>query len=299
MNSIPEPVRGVLSFSFYFINTIFWSIPVFTAALLKLLIPVAPWRRFLDTFLNRLANNWVGINNFNQKLFCSINWDVRGTEKLKKKGWYLIVANHQSWVDILVLQNIFYGKIPFLKFFLKKELFWIPVLGQAWWALDFPFMKRYSKSQIRKKPHLKGKDMEITRKACEKFKTIPVSIMNFVEGTRFTRKKHDQQRSSYENLLKTRAGGLAFALGAMGKHLHRILDVTIVYPEGAKSYWSFLCGDVRNIRVRVRSLPITEKLLGDYTNDRKFRVEFHAWLNVLWTEKDKCIEKLLTRNEMN
>ena len=98
---------------------------------------------------------------------------------------------------------------------------------------------------------------------------------------------------------RTRAGGLAFALGAMGKHLHRILDVTIVYPEGAKSYWSFLCGDVRNIRVRVRSLPITEKLLGDYTNDRKFRVEFHAWLNVLWMEKDKCIEKLLTRNEMN
>jgi len=160
-------------------------------------------------------------------------------------------------------------------------------------------MKRYSKSQIRKKPHLKGKDMEITRKACGKFKTIPVSIMNFVEGTRFTRKKHDQQRSPYENLLKTRAGGLALALGAKGKHLHRVLDVTIVYPEGAKSYWAFLCGEVRNIKVRVRSLPITEKLLGDYSNDRNFLVEFHAWLNALWTEKDKCIEELLTQRERN
>ena len=299
MNLIPGHVRGVLSLSLYFINTIFWSIPIFAGALFKLVIPVAPWRRFIDTFLNRLANNWVYINNLNQNILCNIKWDVRGTEKLKKKDWYLIVANHQSWVDILVLQNIFYGKIPFLKFFLKKELFWIPVLGQAWWALDFPFMKRYSKSHIKKKPHLKGKDMEITRKACEKFKTIPVSIMNFVEGTRFTQKKHSQQRSPYEHLLKTRAGGIAFTLGVMGQHLHRVLDVTIVYTEGAKSFWAFLCGRVRNIKVRVRSLPITEKLLGDYANDRNFRVEFHAWLNILWTEKDKCIEKILTQKEIN
>jgi len=297
MNLIPGPMRGVLSFSLYFINTIFWSIPLFTAAVLKLLIPVAPWRRLLDRFLNRLAANWVRINNFNQKVLGGISWDVQGTENLKKEDWYLIVANHQSWVDILVLQNIFYGKIPFLKFFLKKELFWIPVLGQAWWALDFPFMKRYTKSHLKKKPHLKGKDMEIMRKACEKFKTIPVSIMNFVEGTRFTKKKHGYQRSPYENLLKTRAGGIAFVLGAMGEHLHRVLDVTIVYPEGSKSFWAFLCGNIRNITVRVRSFPITEKLLGDYTNDRNFRVEFHTWLNALWSEKDTHIEKLLTQKD--
>ncbi len=67
---------------------------------------------------------------------------MQGVDSLHQRGWYLVSSNHQSWVDILVLQRIFHGRIPFLKFFLKQELIWVPVIGLAWWALDFPFMKR-------------------------------------------------------------------------------------------------------------------------------------------------------------
>ncbi|MFZ5572807.1 MAG: acyltransferase [Thermodesulfobacteriota bacterium] len=286
-------VRGIITVSIYFFNTMFWVFPIYFFALLKWLVPLKPVRKICSFMTDWLATNWVGCNNLTQRLFCNIRWHVYGLESLKPDDWYLVVANHQTWVDILVLQKIFYRKIPFLKFFLKKELFWFPVMGQAWWALDYPFMKRYSQSYLRKNPHLKGRDLEITRKACEKFKTIPVSVINFVEGTRFTARKHRQQQSPHRNLLKPKAGGIAFTLAAMGEHLHRFVDVTIAYPDGPQSFWDYLCGKVRDIRVQVRSLPITSEMLGDYFNDEQFRMKFQQWLNILWEQKDKCIESLI------
>lgn len=293
---LPPQIRGTISLLIYLVNTIFWAVPIFILALLKLVIPIKPWRELLSGVLNRLAVNWVGINNLNQRIFANTRWDINGIENLRFRSWYMVVANHQSAVDILVLQNIFYRKIPFLKFFLKKELFWFPILGQTWWALDFPFMKRYSTSFLKKHPEMKGKDIEITRKACEKFKTIPVSIMNFVEGTRFTKEKNKRQKSPHKNLLKTKAGGIAFVLASMGDQLQSILDVTIVYPNGKKSFWEFICGNVEDIKVRVNTLPISDIPQGDYFDDRNFRKEFHRWLNDIWTEKDRYIEGVLEQH---
>jgi len=292
---LPGPLRGLLSLGLYVLTTLFWVIPIFFVTLLKIILPFAAWRPWFSQALNSFAVNWIGVNNFNQKLFSDTRLDVRGTQALKRRGWYLVIANHQSWVDILVLQRVFHRKIPFLKFFIKKELFWVPLLGQAWWALDFPFMKRYSKDFVARHPHLKGKDIEITRRACEKFKTLPVSIMNFVEGTRFTPAKHQRQQSPYDNLLKTKAGGIAFVLAAMGDHLDHILDVTIVYPTGSKSFWSFVCGDIKEIKIRIKELPVSQEPSGDYVQDPEFRQAFQAWLNGLWGEKDKCIDELLPR----
>ncbi len=193
-----------------------------------------------------------------------------------------------------MLQKVLFRKIPFLKFFLKKELIWVPILGLAWWALDYPFMKRYSEAFLKKHPHLKGKDVETTRAACEKFKTIPVSVMNFVEGTRFTREKHDKQNSPFKHLLKPKAGGISFVLAAMGEELKSMVNVTIVYPNcNDKSFWAFLCGRVTEIVVRVDTVPIEKDIIGDYTQDEKFRERFQDWLNALWTQKDSTIEALL------
>jgi 1-acyl-sn-glycerol-3-phosphate acyltransferase len=290
---LPGPLRGVLSFLGYLVNTLFWVIPLFLFALLKALIPVGAWRRVCSRVINGSATRWIGMNNLNQQLTSRTRWDVRGLAQLDPQGWYMVVANHQSWVDILVLQRIFHGRIPFLKFFLKKELFWFPVMGLAWWALDFPFMKRYSKSFLKRYPHLAGHDLEITRKACEKFKTIPVSIMNFVEGTRFTESKHTKQRSPYAHLLRCKAGGMAFAISAMGGRLDQLIDVTIVYPQGVQSFWAFLCGRIPEIQVRVRPRSIGQELRGDYFLDREYRRRFQSWLNDLWTQKDAQIEALL------
>jgi 1-acyl-sn-glycerol-3-phosphate acyltransferase len=285
--------RGAILLLLYTVNTVLWAIPLLSLAPFKAVLPNNHWRRAVDRALNRLANNWVWCNNLTMGLVGKTRWDVQGLETLSPDQWYLVLANHQSWLDILVLQRVFYGRIPFLKFFIKKELVWVPLLGLAWWALDYPFMKRYSRAFLAKHPHLKGQDLELTRKACEKFRTMPVSIMNFVEGTRFTAEKHRRQGSPYTHLLLPRAGGIAFVLAAMGENLHRLLDVTIAYPGGAEGFWAFLCGKVSAVLVRVEALPVSKDLLGDYFQDLEFRDRFQQWLNLLWQQKDQRLEMLL------
>jgi len=285
--------RGGLSLIFYISNTLFWCIPLFALVAAKAAVPLESWRRRCSRILNAVAENWIWVNNANQNLLGHTRLDVQGLESTQRAGWYLVLANHQSWVDILVLQRIFHRKIPFLKFFIKKELFWLPFLGQAWWALDFPFVKRYTRKHLQKNPHLKGKDLEITRKACRKFKKIPVSIMNFVEGTRFTPLKHRRQRSPYPYLLKPKAGGIAFVLASLEDRIRQVLDVTIVYPDGVTSFWSFLCGKIRTVKVRVRSFPVTRELIGDYAGDENFRAGLQHWLNDIWAEKNRSIEEMM------
>jgi len=291
--SILDGIRGVFSLILYGLNTIVCCIPLFIIALVKVILPVKPVQNGCRRILTGIATGWIAVNNLNQRMFNGIRWDVKGIEDLDPKGWYMVVANHQSWVDILVLQNVFHRKIPFLKFFLKKELFWFPVLGQAWWALDFPFMKRYSRQFLKKHPHLIGRDLEITKRACEKFRNIPVSVMNFVEGTRFTREKHTRQKSPYAHLLRTKAGGLAFVLAAMGDKLQHIVDVTIAYPQGVGTFWDFVCGRVKEIRVHVKTLPISSDMMGDYLQDPQFKREFQNWLNLLWHQKDKDLARMI------
>ncbi len=293
---LPGPVRGCLSLILYFSNTILLTVPLLFIAVFKFMIPAGIWRKYTDRIINWLAGTWISINNWNIRLTNPAIWDVQGVDALNRKGWYMVVANHQSWLDILVLQKIFHRKIPFLKFFLKKELIWVPFLGLAWWALDFPFMKRYTKSFLKKHPHLKGKDLEITKKACEKFQNMPVSVMNFLEGTRFTAEKHRRQVSPFVHLLKPKAGGIAFVLAAMEDKMHQMLDVTIVYPDGVRNFWQFLCGDVKEIRVRVESRPIDSELIGDYFSDKKFRVTFQNYLNQMWEGKDILIASLMYQN---
>ncbi len=292
MTALLNMIRGTLSIIYLTLNTMFWGTLLFLVTFLRILVPIKFWRKICGRLAIFIAETWVFVNNVALILSRKIEFQIEGLERLDRKAWYLVVSNHQSWVDIPVLQKIFYHKIPFLKFFLKKELIWVPILGQAWWALDFPFMKRYSIDYIKKNPHLKGKDMEITRKACEKFKDNPVSIMNFTEGTRFTKEKHDRQKSPYANLLKPKAGGTGFVLTAMGDQLSYILDVTIAYPEGIPDFWQFLCGKVKKINIRIRKIPITDDLLGNYMEDKAYRVRFQKQLNDIWHEKDLYLEHI-------
>lgn len=290
LHFLPHSVSGTLSLLLYVINTLFWFTPVMLLAVLKL-PPITRWQSWMTYLLDACAVSWISINNLTTRIFTRIRWHVSGLEKLSRKDWYLVLANHQSWADILVLQNVFNRKIPFIKFFLKKELIYVPFLGMCWWALDFPFMKRYSKQFLQRNPQLQGKDIETTRKACRKFRFKPAAIMNFVEGTRFTPEKHQRQQSPFVHLLKPKAGGVAFVLGAMGEQLHKILDITIHYPKGIPNFWDYISGKVRDITVHINVLPITPDLLGDY-NDAQYRERFQLWINQLWQQKDQQLVKL-------
>jgi len=294
LNFLPSLLIHILSLTIYTVNTIFWLIPIVVFSFCKAILPLKFSQKVFSYLLDQMASNWVAVNTFIQKLFNKTQINVTGAEQLTMKEWYLVVCNHQSWVDIVVVQRVLHGKIPFLKFFLKKELIYVPILGLAWWALDFPFMKRYTQSFIKKNPHLKGKDVETTRKACAKFKHKPVSIMNFIEGTRFTEAKHEKQKSPFQHLLKPKAGGIGFVLGAMGGNLQKIVNVTIHYPEGIPTFSDFLAGRIKQVNVHVAVTEIDGELIGDYVNDRPFKIKFQKRVNQFWLEKD---QKLIEFND--
>jgi len=288
LKRLPAALRGSLTGLTLGLNTLIVSALMVPPALLKLLVPAVAVRRGCDRALNGLASNWVALNNAWIAAVCPARWDVQGLEGLNPRGWYLVSSNHQSWVDILVLQRIFHGHIPFLKFFLKQELIWVPVIGLAWWALDFPFMKRGRGHGAR------SNDLKATREACEKFKRIPTSVINFVEGTRFTPAKQAQQKSPYHHLLKPKIGGLGIALATMGEQFEAMLDVTIVYPQGTPSFWDLLCGRVDAVIVRVQRREIPPEVLGsDPIGDKAYRQRIGTWTDQQWAEKDALIDALM------
>lgn len=284
-------IRAAVALVAMFLNTFVMVMPLYVLAILKLLLPVETIRVWLSKGLVVISETWIANNNGIIALFGSVRWHVEGLEGLSKKQWYFVVSNHQSWADILVLQRTFNRRIPFLKFFLKQELIKVPLLGLAWWALDFPFMKRFTRAEIENNPELKGKDVETTRLACQKFEHFPTSVMNFLEGTRFTQEKHDKQQSPYHHLLKPKSGGAAFALGAMAGKLKTLVNVTIVYPQDApKTLFAFLGGTVKNVKVIVRHQEIpTWVSSGDYENDEEFKQRFQQWVSEIWVEKDATL----------
>lgn len=294
LSFLPPVLRGVVAATLLALNTLLWCGLLFLLALVKLLLPFAAVRRVIDPMLNGVAANWISGNSAWMRLTQKSAWDVAGLEGLDYRGWYMVSANHQSWVDIFVLQHLLNRRIPLLKFFLKQQLIWVPIMGLAWWALDFPFMRRHSDAYLKKHPEKRFEDLETSRRACEKFALVPTSVMNFPEGTRFTTQKHADQRSPYRHLLKPKAGAMALALSVLGEKFRSFVDVTIVYPEGVPTFWDFLCGRMEKVVVRVRLLEVpADMLAGDYATDPRFRKAIQRWQQERWREKDAQIEALL------
>jgi len=294
LNVLPPTLVGVIAAFLLALNVLVWVSVLFVFAVPKFLVPIPSVRRVLNRILHWIGENWIACNSGWMRLTQKTKWDVQGLEGLNDHGWYLVVSNHQTWVDIFVMQHLLNRRIPLLKFFIKRELIKVPLMGFAWWALDYPFLYRHSAAYLEKHPEQRGKDYEATRRACAKFATISTSVMNFLEGTRFTKAKHERQQSEYKYLLRPKAGGLALALNALGDKFHSLLDITIVYPDGVPTFWEFLCGKVKRITVRMRTLEIPQELMqGDYEGDPSFRGAMQRWVQQLWQEKDARIQALL------
>lgn len=296
LNFLPGPVLFALSMMLLIINTVWWSSLIFIGGLIKLLVPITAFRNILTHIMNRFMWGWASCNGGILYLIAKIEWDIEGLEGLRKDGWYLLISNHLSGFDIAALTYVLRNNIPMLKFFLKKELLYVPFLGLGCWALDMPFMNRTSAKQLRKNPKLKGKDLHTTRRACEKFKTIPTAIINYVEGSRFTKEKHARQRSPYRYLLRPKAGGIALTISAMGEQFTNLLNVTLVYPDSEGDTLSeVMQGKIKRIVVRIETLPVPEVDDARYFSDADCRAQFQRWLNGVWLQKDEQIHQILQR----
>lgn len=281
-----------VSFSLFALNLAFWGILVTPLGIIKLLLPFKAVHRITALAGKGCYRGWTAVNTALINLFNKVDWQISGAQALDKTSWYLLISNHKSWLDIPVVSTVAHSRIPEPKFFLKDELKWLPFLGTGCWALDMPFMKRYSTAQLAKRPELKGKDIATTRASCQKFKTVPTTIINFVEGTRFTDRKKAAKRSPFQYLLPPKAGGIAFTLASMGEQFNAILDFTLLYPDNPQHVaMDMLMGKLKRVVVQVEVLPVDQQVIGDYFNDEQFRERFQLWLNQRWQHKDQLIQQ--------
>ncbi len=284
-------LKGIVSVLLLILSTLFWGIPLVLLTALKLITPGRPLRRLILRGLNGVALNWIGFNLWWMRHWLKPQVSIDLPEGLARDQWWLVLSNHRSWTDIFMLLMGLHRRIPMPRFFLKQQLIWVPIVGLAWWALEYPFMRRYTKQQLARKPQLARIDREATERMCKRAREMPIAIFNFVEGTRFTPAKRDLQNSPFRHLLRPKAGGIAQVLNLLGDRLSGILDFTLRYENPKPTFWGFLCGQEGPIWVEARRIDVpTWMLEGSYYDDPHYKERFHSWLNALWQEKDEALD---------
>lgn len=275
------------------VNTAISSLIICAIAVIKVLLPTLKLKARATQMADKAMWMWATVNAGLLAVSNPVQWDIEGGEDLKKDGWYLLISNHLSWTDIVVLCSVFKDRIPMPKFFLKHQLLYVPFVGMGCWALDMPFMRRYSREYLLRHPEKRGQDLQTTRRSCEKFKFHPTTVVNYVEGTRFDTRKQQAVRSSYQHLLPPKSGGMAYTLAAMGEQFENIIDVTLAYPDNLeKPFRDMLMGRMKRVVVRVRVLPVDENVSGDYFNDKPYKRQFQQWLGDVWQDKDEMLKEI-------
>jgi 1-acyl-sn-glycerol-3-phosphate acyltransferase len=287
--------KSCLVFPIHFLlqmtNLGIWGMLIVCFGLVRFIIPIKIVSKLLIQLMHFFYFTFSVISVGLIKFFNNVKIEVKMDEELSKTKWYLIIANHISYLDIILLIRFCAEHTSPPKFFLKKELIWLPFVGIAAWALDMPFMRRYTQEFLDKNPHLKGTDIETTRQSCAKFIDSPTSVINFVEGTRFSPAKALERKSPFSNLLRPKAGGIAFTLASMGEQFSNLLDITLAYPQNAKQPMrDMLSGKMTYIVIDVSVQPLSDKIIGDYFNNSDFRATFQVWLNELWVNKNERVK---------
>ncbi|MEC5209362.1 1-acyl-sn-glycerol-3-phosphate acyltransferase [Psychrobacter sp. PL15] len=276
-------------------NSIAAGIPIWLMGATK----VITGSQIADKTVIGVTNYWIhGNNALIDNILPDKDWRISLPEDVDTQGKYLLISNHQSWVDTSIVQYISEKRLPLTRFFTKFELIYIPVIGQAFYFLDFPMMRRHSKEAVAKNPALQGKDIEEAKRACALLKDKPFTLLNYLEGTRFTPTKRDKQHSPYKNLLKPRAGGLSLAINALGEDMDGILDMTIVYPDGVPTYSDLWKGNIKRLGVDVRHIKMPDDLFtaiqnGGYENDEPIKAQMFEWVEQIWRQKDQRITSML------
>lgn len=300
VQKLPSWILAPLTVVLLALNLGFWGVVFLLLVPFRWIVPPGQARIRVIGMLERIVERWAGGNRILFDATQSVSYEIRLQAELSRTGRYLILCNHRSWLDIPVLMRVLLPRISFIRFFLKRELIWLPIVGAAAWALEFPFMRRYPREVLERRPDLRRKDLETTRRVCERFGEKPESLLNFMEGTRFTEERHRQQSSPYRHLLRPKSGGVAFVLGAAGQRLDAILDVTIVYPPGDSIFLRFVSGRIPWVAVDVRSHEVPPEFTTEAIWDEgEVRERFRTWIRELWNEKDQTFEALLGRMKMN
>ncbi len=292
LNFLPGAIILIINLLLVIINTLFFSIPILVLAIVRLMLPLHSLQTGIENFNNAIYKTWSGINALIIALTCKIDWQVSGFENIKVKKTCILISNHLSWADIVILCHVMRKSLPIPKFFLKHSLIFIPVIGLVCLGLGMPFMRRYSREDLLKNPKLRIKDLETTKKACRRLINTPATLVNFCEGTRFTPQKARAAKSPYAHLMPPKAASLGFALSQIGQDIETLVNVTISYPlNQQKPFIDLLKGRVKRVYVKAETIPLDERIIGDYIKDKKFKYDFTMYLREIWERKDELLAK--------
>jgi len=273
--------------------TLILLLPMLIAAGIKLIVPIEAVRVTCRRMVVWIADRWIDLVVGLMRRCLDTRVVVAGDFEADPSKSYVLLCNHQSWVDVPVLLHVFQGRLPFWRFFLKRGLIWMPLLGPAFWALEYPFVRFPSSKTLERHPERRGENLRTAREACARLRGVPSTVVNFPEGGLFTPERHRAQEASFRFLLRPRAGGTALVLTALGDQVEALIDVTMRFPGGPPSFGRFLSNRVERVDVHVRRIRVPPELTrGDYENDPEFRQRFQAWLNALWREKDDRLARM-------
>src|SRR5690242_18171269 len=102
--SLPAFIRLPLALLLVVLNVLGHASVLLALALIKAFVPIAGFRRWISRALVAIAEQWIAVNGVLFALITRTRWRVDGLQGLSRHGWYLVLSNHQSWVDIPVLQ---------------------------------------------------------------------------------------------------------------------------------------------------------------------------------------------------
>jgi 1-acyl-sn-glycerol-3-phosphate acyltransferase len=262
---------------------------VLTIVNIPRLIPLQSIKKNIGKLSNEIGSLIVATLKLSIKVIHRPKWEFELPENLETSNWYIGMSNHLSWGDIFILLFAGHRKVPLLKFFMKDELKWIPILYLVHKTVDMPFLKRHSMKNVKKNPELRTLDMIAAQKAAKRFARNPSVAFSFAEGTRYTPQKHATQRSPYFQLLKPKIGALNIALSGMPEVTH-LLDFTIIYKTNKTSAWNFVCGDMNDVQVIVQKHQLPKEILERNSSDVDYKNIFQSFINDKWLEKSKMLE---------
>ena len=275
--------KGCLSMVIIALSTIIWCAWLYLLGLIRLIVPHSATKAALGRPMDRVIDGWVSVNRVLLRVLNLASIEVSSQRPMTdRESWYVIMSNHQSWADILVLQVAFRDLVPPLKFFTKRELIWAPLVGVAMWFLGFPYVHRQKQADDALDPKHRAINRETMLEATTRFHERPVAVLSFLEGTRFTVAKHQKSNSPFKHLLKPRVGGIAFTLSHLEDVQPKILDATIRYEGQVPDFWSFLCGRCNRIHLEFEEVSAPALATSD----------LELWIDDLWSKKDSRLDEL-------
>ena len=291
MNKVKKSFIGVVTF-LCILFILSFGVIVLSIINAPRLVPNKKLKKLLGHISNRIGSKIVELITASLQILHGLKWEFNIAEHLNTQTWYIAMSNHQSWADIFILLAAGHKKMPLLKFFMKKELQWIPIIYLVHKTIDMPFLNRHSQKQIQANPELKKLDYENAEIAAKRFSRNPSTAFSFAEGTRFTDEKHLAQASPYKNFLIPKIGALAIALKGMPQ-VNELIDFTVIYSSEKRSAWDFLCGEMSQAKVYAKAYEIPSTLKGkNFDQEEEYRQEFKNFINKIWKEKQERYTEL-------